>query len=373
MKPVLKAALTVVAATIACQALAQVTFFERDNFQGRSFTADRQVDNLGRSGFNDRASSIIVGGDRDARWEVCEDVRFGGRCMILRPGHYPYLSTMGLNDRISSVKPVDRDGRDIAAERYAPAPLGSQITFFEREDFGGRTFTADQPVEDFSRIGFNDRASSVVVVGQRWEVCVDSRFNGQCMVLKPGRYPSLASMGMANRISSVRALDWNQRVDDGRYAPPALPVYDSRRRGEERVYEANVTSVHAVVGPPEQRCWVEREEVPATRGEPNVGGALVGGLLGGILGHQVGGGVGKDIATAGGVVAGAAIGANVGRNENGQPATTRDVQRCATRPSNAAPAFYDVSYSFRGVEHHVQMTAPPGATIPVNGQGEPRS
>lgn len=372
MKPVLRVTLTAVAALIAGQALADVTFFERENFQGRSFTSDRQIGNLQRFGFNDRASSVIVSGDRGTRWEVCEDARFGGRCMILRPGHYPSLGAMGLNDRVTSVKPVDRDGRDLA-DRTAPAPLPSQVTFYENEGFQGRTFSADRPVEDFSRTGFNDRASSVVVLGQRWEVCENSRFNGQCMVLNPGRYPSLAAMGLNDRISSVRALDWNMRVDDRRYAPAPVPVYDSRRRDEERLFDANVTSVRAVVGPPEQRCWVEREEVAATRGDPNVGGAVLGALVGGILGHQVGGGTGKDIATVGGAVAGAAVGANVGRDNNGTPATTRDVQKCAARPSNAAPAFWDVSYNFRGVDHRIQMTAPPGATISVNGQGEPRN
>ena len=372
MKTVFKAALTVVAAVIASQALAQVTFFEHANFQGQSFTTDRQVGNLIHSGFNDRASSVIVSGDRGVRWEVCDDVRFGGRCMILRPGQYPSLSAMGLNDRVSSVKPVDRDGRDIA-DRMAPQPLASQVTFYEDEGFQGRTFTADQPVENFARVGFNDRASSVVVLGQRWEVCVDSGFTGQCMVLNPGRYGSLVSMGMNDRISSVRAVDWNTRVEDLRYAPTPASVYDSRRRDEERLFEANVTSVRAVVGPAEQRCWMEKEEVAATRGEANVGGAVVGALLGGVLGHQVGGGVGKDIATVGGAVAGAAIGSNVGRNNNGQPATTRDVQRCEQRPSNVAPAFWDVSYNFRGIEHRIQMTAAPGATITVNSMGEPRS
>ena len=193
------------------------------------------------------------------------------------------------------------------------------------------------------------------------------------MVLNPGRYPSLAAMGINDRISSVRALDWNVRVEDRRYAPAPAPVYDNRRRQDERIFEANVTSVRAVVGPPEQRCWMEREEVAATRGDANVGGAVLGALIGGVLGHQVGGGVGKDIATAGGAVAGGVIGSNVGRNNNGTPATTRDVQKCATRPSNAAPAFWDVSYNFRGVEHRIQMTTQPGATIPVNAQGEPRS
>lgn len=234
MKPVFRAALTVVAAVITGQALAEVTFFEHENFQGRSFVTERQVGNLARAGFNGRASSVIVGGARGTRWEVCDDVRFGGRCMILQPGRYPSLSAMGLNDRVSSVKMVDRNGRDVA-DRLVTAPQGSQVTFYENEGFQGRTFSADQPIEDFSRTGFNDRASSVVVLGQRWEVCVDSRFNGQCMVLNPGRYGSLAAMGMNDRISSVRAVDWNVRVDDRRFAPAPAAVYDNRRRNDERI------------------------------------------------------------------------------------------------------------------------------------------
>lgn len=368
----LKLTLTAVATLIAGQAFAQVTFFERENFQGRSYTAQQQVTNLQRSGFNDRASSVIVGGKPNARWEVCEDARFGGRCMILRPGQYPSLNAMGLNDRVTSLKPVDRKGRDVG-DRLAPAPLASQVTFYEDEGFQGRTFSSDKQVDDFSRSGYNDRASSVVVLGQRWEVCENSRFNGRCMVLNPGRYPSLAAMGLNDRISSVRALDWSAQVEDRRYAPAPVAVYDNRRRDQEQVFEANVTSVRAVVGPPEQRCWMEREEVAATRGEANVGGAVLGALVGGILGHQVGGGVGKDIATVGGAVAGAAVGSNVGRNNNGTPATTRDVQKCATQPSTAAPAFWDVSYNFRGLEHRIQMTSAPGRTIIVNAQGEPRS
>jgi uncharacterized protein YcfJ len=369
MKPVYKAALSAIAAVVASQALAQVTFYEHDNFQGRSFSTAQQVRNFERAGFNDRASSVVVAGER---WEVCENIRFGGRCVVLRTGRYPSLSAMGLNDRVSSVKPVARNVR-VDEERMAPRPLASQVIFYENEGFQGRTLTAEQDIENLANTGFNDRASSAVVLGQRWEVCMNSRFSGQCMVLNPGRYGSLASMGMNDRISSVRALDWNVRVDDRRYAPPPAAAYDSRRRQEEQLFEVNVTSARAVVGPAEQRCWMEREEVAATRGDPNVGGAVVGALLGGILGHQVGGGVGKDIATVGGVVAGAAVGSNVGRNNNGQAATTREVQRCTTRPSNTAPAFWDVSYNFRGVEHRVQMTTAPGATIQVNAKGEPRS
>jgi hypothetical protein len=32
-----------------------------------------------------------------------------------------------------------------------------------------------------------------------------------------------------------------------------------------------------------------------------------------------------------------------------------------------------VTYNFRGREHHVQMTSPPGNKVSVNEQGEPRA
>jgi uncharacterized protein YcfJ len=159
------------------------------------------------------------------------------------------------------------------------------------------------------------------------------------------------------------------RIDDDRYAPAPVPVYDSRRRGGERLYEANVTSERAVLATSGQRCWVEREQVPQDRGGANVPVAIAGAIIGGILGHQVGGGRGQDIATAGGAVAGAAVGANVGRK--GQT-TTQDVQRCEDVPGGARPAYWDVTYDFRGQDHRVQMAAPPGRTITVNEQGEPR-
>jgi uncharacterized protein YcfJ len=49
------------------------------------------------------------------------------------------------------------------------------------------------------------------------------------------------------------------------------------------------------------------------------------------------------------------------------------VQRCATVPSQALPALWDVGYNFRGQDHQVQMTSQPEATIVVNRNGEPRT
>ena len=258
-------------------------------------------------------------------------------------------------------------------------PALAQVTFYEREGFAGRSFSTPRAVSNLSNNGFNDRASSVVVQNDGWEVCEDARFSGRCMVLRQGRYASLSAMGLNDRISSVRKISNSKRVDDDRYAPAPyrLPndVADYRQRKNERLFEADVVEVHAVMGPPEQRCWVEHQQVeaPLERGPANVGGAVIGGVLGGILGHQIGGGFGKDLATVGGVAAGAAIGANVNRDKQGNSVTTRDVQRCASTPASSRPQYWDVTYTFRGVDHRVQMTSAPGRTVTVNRAGIPRS
>jgi len=243
----------------------------------------------------------------------------------------------------------------------------AQITFYEREGFRGRAFTTDRQVGNLGRVGFNDRASSVVVDRGRWEVCEDVGFRGRCMVLRRGSYDSLRGLGLDNMISSVRRVDERRQYVNEAPEPLPAPTYDYRWRSNERQFEAPVTSARAVYGPPEQRCWVEREAVDS-RGEPNVGGAIAGAVIGGILGHQVGSGRGNDAATVGGALAGGAIGANVGR-EGG--VGTRDVQRC-NNASSGPPQYWDVTYNFRGVEHRVQMSSQPGRTVLVNRDGEPR-
>jgi uncharacterized protein YcfJ len=265
------------------------------------------------------------------------------------------------------MNPTTRSAIGAAAILLASQAM-AQITFYEGEGYRGRAFSTDRRVGNFDRFGFNDRVGSIVVDRGRWEVCEEPRFEGRCVVLRRGAYDSLRPLGMGRHVASARPLDDRRRYDNEIAAPAERPDYAYRRRPSERVYDVPVTSVRAVVGPPNQRCWVERQAV-AQPGQPNVGGAIVGGLIGGILGHQVGGGSGRDAATVGGAVAGAAIGANTGGSTGGTG--YQDVQRCQQVPS-AAPAYYDVTYVFRGMEHHVQMAAAPGPTIAVNGNGEPR-
>ena len=456
MKKIFRTALALTTVALAAQAVAQVTFYEREGFQGDSFTTRRQVADFGRFGFNDRASSVVVAGDGPERWQVCEDVRFGGACVVLRPGQYPTLRSMGLNNRISSLQTMARE--------EAAAPAAGRIVFYEGENLSGRSYAAQEDIANFAQTGFNDRISSIEVSGEPWLVCRDSAFAGPCVVLREGKYPSLAAMGLNNRISSMRKADretsaatgparvifyegenyagrsftaqgdvadfrragfndrsssievfggWFEACQGGAFTGPCvmlrpgkypslramglddrissvrmlgrdgarldardgngMPVrgaYDARRRDNEALFEANVTAVRAVVGPPEQRCWVDRDQVAVEPSRSNITGTIVGALIGGILGHQVGDGRGRDLATVGGAVAGGAIGASVGRD--GPAAVAQDVQRCSTVPSQARAELWDVTYAFRGQEHRVQMTSPPGATIIVNRNGEPR-
>jgi uncharacterized protein YcfJ len=265
---------------------------------------------------------------------------------------------------ITRLKPV------LAAVALAAcAHASAQVTFYENEGFRGRAFATDKQVRSFERQGFNDRASSVVVDRGRWEVCEDARFEGRCVVLRRGSYDSLRNMGLENRISSVRPVEGRRQAANEVPAPLASPNYEYRRRPNERTFEAPVKSARAVVGSAEQRCWMERQEVQERR-DLNPAGGVIGGILGGILGHQIGGGTGNTVATIGGAVGGAALGANIDRIRD--PRSGQEVRRCENT-SRGAPEYWDVVYNFRGVDHRVQMSSPPGATVLVNERGEPRS
>lgn len=449
----------IAAMALATQAMAQVTFYEREGFDGDSFSTRRPISDFRQFGFNDSASSMIITGDAGERWQVCEDIRFNGRCVVLRPGRYPTPRAMGLNNRVSSVQAVSRVDAPAQAVVAAAAPV--RLVVYEKPDLGGRSMVAQEDVADLRRTGFDERISSVEVFGGPWEVCQDNGYAGHCAVLRPGRYPSLSAIGLDNRISSMRIVlrehgpgadparvvffgqegfggrsfstqgeqtdfsgtarndrassaqvyggPWELCPDRGfagacvvlrpgnypslraigldnqvssarvvgrepgpvasRQDVPPVAAYDARRRQNERLYQANVTQVRAVVETPEQRCWVERDQVARERSGANVPGAVIGAVIGGILGHQVGNGRGRDLATIGGVIAGGAVGASVGRDGQPQP---QDVQRCTNTPNQAHAEVWDVTYSFRGQEHRVQMTTEPGPTITVNEQGEPR-
>ena len=78
-----------------------VCFIYQDvDTKGPTLVATGDIPNMVAIGFNDKASSIIISkGD----WALYEHVNYGGKKMILGPGTYNNLHTLG-NDTLSSIK-----------------------------------------------------------------------------------------------------------------------------------------------------------------------------------------------------------------------------------------------------------------------------
>jgi hypothetical protein len=215
-----------------------------------------------------------------------------------------------------------------AATLTLAAPAFAQITFYEHEGFRGSVHTTQGALDSFAGWDFNDRASSVVVDKGRWEVCEGVGFSGRCAVLRPGAYDRLGSMGLNDRLSSVRPAPAGASYDNEASPPMRRPDYAYRQRPRERLFEVPVSAVRAVFGTPQQRCWLERQ--PGQRDGSSAGR--------GVISHQTG----------------------------------RSALRRCEQVNDDTPDFWEVSYSFRGRAHSIQMNEPPGQMLTVNGAGEPR-
>lgn len=83
------------------------------------------------------------------------------------------------------------------------AAHAAEVTLYEHPGFEGRQLTVRATAANFSTIGFNDRASSAVVVSGVWEFCSDAEFRGYCQTFGRGEYPRLDPR-LEDRVSSVR-------------------------------------------------------------------------------------------------------------------------------------------------------------------------
>jgi uncharacterized protein YcfJ len=259
---------------------------------------------------------------------------------------------------------------------YAPAELNQAVATLRQADDlvarGGRTGDVDRLAmlasqrADFAQEAARARSEEAAMMERRRAIDAQLTANMSRRQAESAQVQATEAQRQAEDAQRV-AASMQSRSDA--YAAPAS---DFRRRQNEPLYEATVSDVRAVVGSPQQRCWVAREQVD-NRGSTgvNIPGAIIGGVIGGVIGHQIGGGRGQDIATGIGAVGGAVVGANVGRTPDG-PVYTQNVQRCEVVPTSASLNYWDVTYNFAGREHRVQMMTPPGATILVNAQGEPR-
>lgn len=180
---------------------AEVTLYDRQDFQRPLATLSRPTPNFEPLGFNDAAASLVVS---RGTWQFCTDAFYRGECVTYGPGRYASLP--GKDDRFSSARPVEGGWGGGGPGGWGSAGGGDQgparIRLFEYENFGGRSVWLDRDSQNFDRIGFNDRAESVIVEGGAWRLCSDAGGGGECRMFRPGQYPSLPP-DMRSRISSA--------------------------------------------------------------------------------------------------------------------------------------------------------------------------
>ena len=117
---------------------------------------------------------------------MCDDAYFRGNCVVLRPGEYPSLRRMGMNDfasglarELSGCEPrqpsADGNGGGVPAVLYEAA-ISPALVRDHR-----------QQLRNLGGTGFNDRASSVRVEQGYWMFYSDADCNGECLTFGHGK------------------------------------------------------------------------------------------------------------------------------------------------------------------------------------------
>jgi len=217
MKRTLLVAGLLLASATACAA--ELTLFSGDHFSGERLQANDAIANLANSGFNDRASSVVI---RDGAWQLCDDAYYRGRCVTLQPGRYPSLREIGLSNRVSSAREIGSWGKPPGPPHDGQWGGRSRAILFSNPDFRGEQFVVDGNVlPDLANSGFNDRAQSLRVERGYWIFCSDAGFQGTCRTFGPGSYATLG-YGLDNKVSSGRRISSD-------YPYNGAPNWDARR------------------------------------------------------------------------------------------------------------------------------------------------
>jgi hypothetical protein len=79
----------------------RLVLYDRERYRGGSRTLDSPIGTLGS--FGNRAQSVQVVGT----WQLCDGPNFSGRCVTVSQ-NVPNLGAYGLNNRVSSARPMGR-------------------------------------------------------------------------------------------------------------------------------------------------------------------------------------------------------------------------------------------------------------------------
>ena len=136
--------------------------------------------NLVDNGWNDRASSARVSGG--CQWILYEHSNYDGTSAVISPGTYTFSSSSSSvfsNNILTAVYCLPTEG--------TPA-----IVLFEHDNYRGqmRVLTSSNP-----NLGsFNDKVSSFIVTGGRWQLYTHENYQGSNVIRGQGLYPTPSSL-----------------------------------------------------------------------------------------------------------------------------------------------------------------------------------
>ena len=166
--------------------------YEHTDYKGSSFLISGEEKDFRSINFNDKVSSIVV---HSGVWLFYEHTEYKGKVMVLYPGSYPDIRSMGFNDIISSC-------RSLAGNGSTP-----QLYLFAGKNYGGRmvSFTRSDP--NLVDNGFNDATSSVIVLGGKWDLYKHIRYDTRLRTFGYGCYSTL-DWEADNQVSSVQLVGY---------------------------------------------------------------------------------------------------------------------------------------------------------------------
>ena len=191
-----------------------LTFYSGPNYTGRSVVVTTSTPDFSRINFNDQARSVRHGG-RGA-WVACQHANFDGACMVI-DGDIANIGG-GMSGEISSAEP-DYAGRPSRPGR--PGGAGerprSGVFLYDGINFEGQRVAVDSDTSNLARMGFNDRADSLIIArGETWIICDDEGFTDSCQRVQ-GEVRDLTSLGLRNRLTSLRRVDGSWGGSGGGY------------------------------------------------------------------------------------------------------------------------------------------------------------
>lgn len=181
--------------TVVAQAVAQgssramVTVFVDANYRGASVALRGATPDLKRYGIDNMISSLRMAPGQS--WEVCERPNFGGRCQVVTGDVRDFGKTTSWNDRISSLRPVQRavSGGNVGGVR--------QLILYSQFNFTGSSYPVTGPMAQTGTV-----VTRSARVQGAWQVCDGRQFTGTCRVIT-GNVPDVRTLGLS-RIQSAR-------------------------------------------------------------------------------------------------------------------------------------------------------------------------